>query len=144
MKPRIHFVPFGERVDSCGRLINLTEPGERFEVRAQPQRPFKPMWLLVPRSHAHAFVIERIRIGTELVALAAGSVPAECFASDLEDLAARIRDGEQEEVERVLRPLLVIEYPPMMPGMEFAVAGRNVGAYRRAFTGMLIGTVPEW
>lgn len=125
-------------------------PGEIVQVVARPQRPFRGQRLAVWSVTASSFVIERLQVGWDSMAVSSGACPAEIFATKMEQLArldVYLTDNNVLciEVNELATDVIGQEVymPVAQPGMDVLIQTRNVDDVPRSFHAVVLGVWVE-
>lgn len=122
-------------------------PGESAKIAASPQIPWRPTRLLVGRQGAK-FMIDDIKIGTQSQTVQSGSIPAELFAGNFDELEAALTGQIDPEdgmltirAKRSVLPLvgLPIGCPSVPLGCKVILVVTNVSKEPAEFTGAFLG-----
>jgi len=114
-----------------------TVPGDgTCHVLADPQIPFKPHYLVIPKEVAQDFLIIDIKVGTYSEFISADPVPASTFGGEVVILKDRIVSAEPDLPIRM-------HFDLCKPGQSICITVQNLNACARNFTGCLVGPVIE-
>lgn len=126
----------------------LIEPGQVVYVTARTQVPFRGDRIAVWSKVASDFLIEDIRVGTQTLTAAYGSVPADAFATRLDLLPLLDQQLDEHGFVRVRVSRMATEcfgqplaFPLCEVGSEIRVGVTNVSKIPVRFVGVILGDI---